>query len=681
MVAADEHTKVHRVTASRRVGIVLAALLALVAAANPAAAKEIVLDQVSDGFSSPLFVDAPGGDDRLFVVERGGRIRILHPDGSITTYLDIDPLVLSGGERGLLGLAFHPDYGSNGLFYVNYTDNSGDTVIAEYEVSGDPDIADPASARPLLTVGQPDSNHNGGMLAFGPDGCLYVGLGDGGGGNDTYGNGQDPFTLLGTILRLDTDGNPCAAPPGNPFDGSDGAEEVWAWGLRNPWRFSFDPDNGFLYIGDVGQGAWEEIDVIGPTHAGANFGWPNWEGMHCSSDCGVPDYVPPVHEYDHSEGISVTGGHVYRGSVIPGIDGHYFYGDFGSGTIWSFTFDTATGTTADHRDWTSELGTVSLISSFGTDGHGELYVVSLGGAVHKLTLGADRIWGPDRYATAVEVAESEFPGTDVVYLALGTNFPDALVAASRGDGPVVLTNQAALPEETASLLADLAPIDTLYIVGGPAAISGAVETAVGAYATEVIRLAGADRLETAAAFSERLNGTTGGVVFVATAKDYPDALVAARAASHESGSVLLVDDEVPAATAAELTRLSPSTIYVVGGTTAISAEVKAALEAYTPSVIRLGGSDRYDTARLVSEAFFPEGSPAWIATGLDFVDALVAAAGAAPTGATVLLVRDDLVPAPTATELTRLVPPAVTVVGGTAVVTRQVQADLGGYIP
>ena len=335
-------------------------------------------------FDRPVLVTAPAGDGRLFVVEQTGKIKV-KSGASVSTFLDIDPLSVCCGERGLLGMAFHPDYAANGRFFVHYSDNSGDTVIAEYQVSADPDVADAASARMVLTVNQPASNHNGGMITFGPDAYLYIALGDGGGGGDPSGNGQNPNTLLGSLLRIDVDGAlPYAIPPTNPFVSGGGAPEVFATGLRNPWRFSFDGQN--IYIGDVGQDRWEEIDVISTADGGVNLGWNVMEGAHCyspSSGCSTSGLTLPVFEYGHSSGgCSVTGGYVYRGSAIPNLDGTYFYGDLCLGKI--MTFELVGGFAANHRDLTSELGTVSSLASFGVDGLGELYVMSINGPVYKV---------------------------------------------------------------------------------------------------------------------------------------------------------------------------------------------------------------------------------------------------------------------------------------------------------
>jgi len=350
----------------------------------------LAYEKVAGGFSFPVFVDAPPGDDRLFVATKDGRIHIIK-DGAtlVQPFLDISEPTNNDGEQGLLGLAFHPDYASNGLFYVHYSDRHGDTKIFEYRVGSNPDLADLETARLLLVVTQPASNHNGGMLAFGPDGYLYIGLGDGGGAGDRYGNGQRPDTLLGTLLRIDpVGGDPVgglayAIPPDNPFVDGGGAPEVWAYGLRNPWRFSFDGD--LLYIGDVGQNRWEEIDVVSASAAGINYGWPIMEGNSCfspSSGCDTDGLLLPIAEYSHGDGCSVTGGYVYRGAAIPELAGRYFYSDYCGG--WLRSFVNEDGVATDMQDHTGQVGSLDSVVSFGTDSFGELYVTTSGGDVWKL---------------------------------------------------------------------------------------------------------------------------------------------------------------------------------------------------------------------------------------------------------------------------------------------------------
>lgn len=350
----------------------------------------LVATPVAQGLSNPLFLTSPPGDDRLFIVEQGGTIRIsengqLLPD----PFLDLSGAISSGGERGLLSLAFHPDYASNGYFYVDFTNPDGNTRVVRYTVSAaNPDSADPASGDTILSVAQPYSNHNGGLVTFGPDGMLYVGLGDGGSGGDPQGNGQDPTTLLGTLLRLDVDGgSPYAIPSDNPFAGSSaGRGEVWAYGLRNPWRFTFDPSSGLLYIADVGQSDWEEVDVAPADSAGVNYGWNVMEGDHCysSSSCDRTGLEPPVLEYGHGEGCSITGGFVYRGQAMADLQGTYFYSDYCSGFLRSFRYEN--GSVSEEKSW--DVGDLGQVLSFGRDDAGELYVLSANGTVYRLEPGS-----------------------------------------------------------------------------------------------------------------------------------------------------------------------------------------------------------------------------------------------------------------------------------------------------
>jgi glucose/arabinose dehydrogenase len=292
----------------------------------PEEAEGLRLETVVTGLSSPLFLTAPPGDARLFVVEQPGRIRIVE-NGALrpVPFLDITDRVLDGGERGLLGLAFPADYASSGEFVVHYTNVSGDTRVERYRVGADPDVADPSSARLVLALDQPFGNHNGGQVSFGPDGMLFIGLGDGGSAGDPQGNGQNRGTLLGSILRVDISVEPYAVPPDNPFAGVAGARgEIWAWGLRNPWRFAFDMADNRIYIADVGQNRHEEVNATDASAGGLNYGWDIMEATHCfsSSSCTTTGLTPPVLEYGHDEGCSVTGGVVYRGSKLDGVSGH-----------------------------------------------------------------------------------------------------------------------------------------------------------------------------------------------------------------------------------------------------------------------------------------------------------------------------------------------------------------------
>jgi len=348
----------------------------------------------STTFSSPILVTQPPGDTRLFVVEQGGRIRIVSGGMTLgTPFLDISGGdFTSGGEQGLLGLAFHPSYAANGRFFLDYTDNNGDTVIGEYRVSADPNVAMPAQVQRILFITQPYSNHNGGNLLFGPDGYLYIGMGDGGSGGDPDGNGQNLGTLLGKMLRIDVDGgSPYAIPPGNPFAGMGGRRpEIWAYGLRNPWRFSFDRTTGDLWIGDVGQGAWEEIDFEPAGVGGRNYGWSCREGNHDYDGC-PGTFIGPVFEYSHGSGPfigqSVTGGYVYRGSALPSCyQGAYFFADYVDGWVASFKYTGSPVANADVTDQTMLSG--GNVSSFGQDSAGELYIVGhSSGRIYKVIPG------------------------------------------------------------------------------------------------------------------------------------------------------------------------------------------------------------------------------------------------------------------------------------------------------
>ncbi len=342
---------------------------------------------VAEGLESPLYVTAPPADDRVFVLERPGRIRIVR-DGVLLErpFLDITSHVSTGGERGLLGLAFHPDYGSNGRFFVNYSGAGGATRIERYTASADPDSADAGSGALLLEIDQPYGNHNGGMIAFGPDGMLYIGMGDGGSANDPHDHGRNRATLLGAMLRIDVDGgDPYGVPGDNPFVGvPDARAEIWATGLRNPWRFSFDRARARLHIADVGQNAWEEINVVDASRPGLDYGWNVMEGRHCfrAVTCSQDELTLPVAEYGHDQGCSVIGGYVYRGEDLPGLAGHYFYSDWCRGWLRSFRVDDAGGV-AEHTEW--PVGDIGNVLSFGEDADGELYIASQNGKVYRLT--------------------------------------------------------------------------------------------------------------------------------------------------------------------------------------------------------------------------------------------------------------------------------------------------------
>jgi glucose/arabinose dehydrogenase len=344
--------------------------------------------QIVEGLTSPVYLTAPNGDPRLFIVEQPGRVRIVKNGALLAApFLDITARVVSGGERGLLSLAFDPAYATNGRFYVYYTGSQGDIFVDRFTVSSNPDIANTTSDRVTTIQHRANSNHNGGLLLFGPDGMLYLGTGDGGGAGDVPNNAQNIEVLLGKILRLNVATLPYTIPAGNPFAGQTGADEIWAYGLRNPWRFTFDvPPDGTspkLYVADVGQGAREEVNVVDASAAGRNYGWRTMEGTQCynpSSGCNQAGLTLPIVEYDHGQGCSITGGFVYRGAAIPEVRGHYFYSDYCSG--WLRSFRLSGGVAVDQRDWA--LASVGNITSFGVDGAGELYVLSSNGRVYRL---------------------------------------------------------------------------------------------------------------------------------------------------------------------------------------------------------------------------------------------------------------------------------------------------------
>jgi glucose/arabinose dehydrogenase len=353
----------------------------------------IQLSAIASGLSSPTYLISPAGDARLFVVEQPGRIRIIQ-NGTLLSqpFLDITAKVLSGGERGLLSVAFHPSYASNGFFFVYYTDLNGDIRVERYTVATNPNVADPASAKLILSIPHPgQSNHNGGLAVFGPDGMLYLGVGDGGGGGDPAGNAQNLNVLLGKLLRINVNaGDPYSIPTDNPFvNQSPRRGEIWAYGLRNPWRFTFDLTDQFIYIADVGQDRFEEVDVMpyvfaGATVGGANYGWPTMEGSSCyaASTCSTNSLALPVFTYDHSAGnCSIIGGYVYRASVSA-LKGAYFYSDYCSGWLRSFKF--LAGAITEQHDW--GIPSVGAIQSFGRDTNGELYLIAANGTVYKINI-------------------------------------------------------------------------------------------------------------------------------------------------------------------------------------------------------------------------------------------------------------------------------------------------------
>ncbi|MDZ7292551.1 MAG: PQQ-dependent sugar dehydrogenase [candidate division KSB1 bacterium] len=395
--------------------VVLIALMIVPFAGNCQSQQQLEVAFPNLTFNYPVDLQHPGdGTDRLFVVEQPGMIRTFENSStasSATTFLDIRDRVEYGGEKGLLGLAFHPDYKNNGYFYVNYTarrQNQLRTTIARFRVSAnDANLADKNSELILLEFNQPYDNHNGGQIAFGPDGFLYIATGDGGSGGDPQGNGQNLKVLLGKILRLDVNnpatGKNYSIPQDNPFAGNTAGsrEEIYAYGLRNPWRFSFDPVTGWLWAADVGQNRIEEIDII---EKGGNYGWNIVEGNLCyqpSSGCNTAGLIKPVWEYNHSVGASITGGHVYRGRRNPELVGAYLYGDFVSGRIWALSYDGVNPAT------NTELIDSNLnIASFGIDKNNELYICAFDGKIYRFKSTASSVFDSNTMPTSNKLAQN-----------------------------------------------------------------------------------------------------------------------------------------------------------------------------------------------------------------------------------------------------------------------------------
>ncbi len=365
------------------------------------AISDIGIEQVATGLSQPVAAVAPDDDDRLFIAERTGSIKILE-SGSVkaTPFLNVQDVLVSG-DGGLIGLAFHPNYAANGRFFVHITADTTlggvfENRIVEYHATPASDVADPNPVRTIIRVNQPRTNHNGGAIMFGTDGYLYIPIGDGGKQNDPDLNGQNKFNMLASVLRLSIDGGTAQAnggwyaiPAGNPYNGANGLQELWAIGIRSPWRSSIDRSTGDLYVGDVGQGAWEEVTVGPAGVAGLNHGWRIMEGNVCrppTSGCNTAGLTFPIIAYPNGGPASVIGGYVYRGDVMPALRGTYFYAEFYDG--WVRSFRNVGGVALDQRDWESTIGNIAAIAGFGEDGHGELYIVTFGGTVYRIVPGA-----------------------------------------------------------------------------------------------------------------------------------------------------------------------------------------------------------------------------------------------------------------------------------------------------
>ena len=399
---------------------------------SPLCAQELRTRQIVAGVTNPTDIqNAADGSGRLFLVQQNGVVRIFR-DGALLAqpFLDIRSKTTGTGERGLLGLAFPPEFAQNQRFYVNYTDLKGDTVIALYRVSANPDTADAASETVLLHIPQPFENHNGGQVKFGPDGYLYIGMGDGGSGGDPMGNGQNLGSLLGKMLRVDVESQPGSVkvPPTNPFVNRPGAKpEIWAYGLRNPWRFSFDRPTGNLWIADVGQENYEEIDFQpGASTGGENYGWNRTEGLHCYvPGCSLTGITLPVAEYSHSLGCSVTGGFVYRGNASPGLRSLYLYADYCSGRIWAL----------ERRGsvWVNQelLNTKLAIRTFGEDETGEIYLGVENGTIFRIEGSSAPRLHPAAVTNAASFITGLSPGSLATAFAAGVLDNQGIAGAER----------------------------------------------------------------------------------------------------------------------------------------------------------------------------------------------------------------------------------------------------------
>lgn len=406
--------------------------------------QQVGLELFASGVSEPTEM-VHAGDSRLFVTEQGGLIKILNADGTInaTPFLNVSSLLASaGGERGLLGLAFHPDYANNGYFFINYTNTSGDTVIARYTVSEDENVADASSAIILLTIDQPFSNHNGGCLRFGPDGYLYISMGDGGSGGDPNNYAQNKESLLGKMLRIDVNGDlPYTIPLNNPFLDTEGADEIWAYGLRNAWKFSFNRNNGDVWIADVGQGQVEEINKVDPAGPVFNFGWRCFEGSQTynSEGCSLVEmYTNPVAEYFHddTDGCSVTGGYVYTGDTYPALQGKYLFADYCNNQI---------GIVDDNFDITwSDVYEGNFFTTFGEDINGELYIAGgVSGNIYKIIGGTMSL--PETDGSAFSLYPN--PATDVVTVKSGNDINLTAAAVYDLSGKLLMQQQFSVSSE------------------------------------------------------------------------------------------------------------------------------------------------------------------------------------------------------------------------------------------
>ena len=662
--------------------LVLAALtllscvtLQLTAPPKASAALPVVyLDSVYTGLAEPLFVTGDGTGQRTYIVERAGRIRVAQTGSSATSvFLDIRSRVSVVGERGLLGLAFSPQYAVDGRFYVYYVDESGMTHLARFERDpGNANVALPASEVTVLAWQRPFTNHNGGWIGFGPDGFLYIASGDGGGGGDPQDNGQNLSTLLGKILRLDVEGGAStyAIPPSNPFVGRSGARgEIWAYGLRNPWRCSFD-SVGRLYVGDVGQQSWEEIDVAAPGAAGLNYGWNRYEGTHPyppgSSATSKSGLTFPVVQHGHPSFGSITGGYLYEGAAYPGLAGTYLYGDFVTGKIQGLQ---RSGTAYTSRQL---LDTSLLISSFGTNDAGDLFVCSLANGTVYEVRDVRRIAGADRFSAAVAIARAAWPawsGVRHVIIASGDTRAAADPLAANGlswayrGAPLLLVSRSSTPASVRAALAQIRAANgplSLHVVGGtssvPAARVSELLRAAGSGSTAERVLATGDRYALTAAIAARMKALRPadwtGRVLIANGADpqtFFDALSLAPVSAATGAPVLLVSrTTVPRATSRALAALAVPRRYIAGGTGTVSPAVATAVASGGSSTKRLAGADRYSTSVAIANEAIANGwlDPSYSAVVGAIPDAMSGGAALGHLRGVLLATHPSVLPAP-----------------------------------
>lgn len=688
---------------------------ALLAPAPATAAWPVIyLRTAYTGLSAPLFVTGDGTGQRTYIVERAGRIMVAQGASSATSvFLDIRSSVSTVGERGLLGLAFSPQYAVNGRFYVYYVDAQGLTHLARFTRDpGDPNKAVTGSEVTLLSFPRPYTNHNGGWIGFGPDGYLYVASGDGGGGGDPQGNGQKLSTLLGKMLRLDTESGAMtySIPPDNPFVGVSGAKpEIWAYGLRNPWRCSFD-SAGRLYIADVGQNTWEEINIAAPGAAAKNYGWNRYEGNHPypidSTATSKTGLTFPVIEHKHPTFESITGGYLYEGAAYPRLSGTYFYGDFEWGTIYGLQ---KSGSTYTSR---LLLDTTLLIPSFGENDAGDLFVTGLAnGNVYEVQdAGAytTRIAGADRFSAAVNIAKFAWPAwggvTDVI-IASGDTRAAADPLAANGlswaynGAPLLLVSAASTPASVRTALAEIRAANgplRLHVAGGtssvPAARVNELLAAAGPGSTADRVLATGDRYDLAAAIAARMKslrpGDWTGRVLIANGADsstFFDALSLAPVSAATGAPVLLVTrTTVPTATSRALSTLGVPVRYLAGGTGTVNAAVATKLKVGAISLTRLWGPNRYSTSTAIADKAIASG---WLTPGYSAVvgaipDAVSGGAALGHLGGVVLATHPTTLQAPTrsyfATRKATIT--EALVLGGTGSVSDQIRRDIAGQL-